>query len=374
MKLHRVIWCVILALVIMAAPALTEDATAAPNIPVKIFVDGNQLSSDVDPLIENGRTLLPFRACAEALGADVDWVKENNSVIMTKDDVTVVLFIGTNQATINGEPKVLDVKSQIKNYRTLVPLRFVGEALNCQVEWISATKTVEITTMEDVVVEYTNPLSQGEINSYKSDLLKLINEYRATKGVGNLVLSAEYSVMAQSHAEDMAAYNYIGSTSKRNGSLADRAANLNLYKPSEGLAVFSLEKGENIYNVMNSFKLDYVTNAVLLQPTAGYSGIGIAASADGSKIYVVLEVPATFGYFDTKPTTTDRNGKIILTGYANRNPVDVTIYKMSGNLTYEMYDVFSVTVKNGEFSYGIKNLPEGSYLAKIGNDSFTFTK
>lgn len=370
MKIRRVICC--LLLVIVLSPVLSVEA--ANTVPVKVYVDGNLISSDVDPIIENGRTLLPFRACAEALGANVLWVKENNSVVMTKDNVEVVLYIGTNKATINGDPKVLDVNSQVKNYRTLVPLRFVGEALNCRVDWIGATKSVEISTQQESPADYTNPLSDEEIENARTAFLANINDYRALKGIGNLVLSDEYTAMAQSHAEDMAACKYVGSVSKANGSLADRAAYFNLYKPSENLAVMCLDKNENFSVIMNSWKLDYLTNAVLLQPTAGYAGIGVAASADGNKIYLAVEVPATFGYFDTKPANVNSQGNIVLTGYANRNPVEVVVYKLSGNLTYEMYSVFNVPVENGKFAYGVKDLPNGIYMAKIGNDSFIFSK
>ena len=54
---------------ITCSPALMTEAQAADDI--TIFVNGNQLASDVAPILENNRTLLPFRACAEALGAEV---------------------------------------------------------------------------------------------------------------------------------------------------------------------------------------------------------------------------------------------------------------------------------------------------------------
>ena len=177
----------VLTLGLMLSAFPLNDALAANEI--KIFVNGNQLASDVAPIIENSRTLLPFRACAEALGADVEWIKSENSVIMTKDGTTVKLYIGTDKASINNQQYVLDVKSQLKNNRTLVPLRFVGEALECKVEWISATRSVEITTKQPTEpVEYNNPLTAEEIQWYQSQLLAAVNGVRTAKGIGTLSL------------------------------------------------------------------------------------------------------------------------------------------------------------------------------------------
>ena len=369
-------FCVSLVLMLgLMLPAFPlNDALAANEI--KIFVNGNQLASDVAPIIENSRTLLPFRACAEALGADVQWIKSENSVIMTKDGTTVKLYIGTDKASINNQQYVLDVKSQLKNNRTLVPLRFVGEALECKVEWISATRSVEITTKQPTEpVEYTNPLTAEEIQWYQSQLLTAVNGVRTAKGIGTLSLSAEYSALAQSHSEDMAAYGYLGSTSSRNGSLADRAAALGLYSPGENVAQLELTKDGSINAAVTAWQKNYLTNAVLLQPTAAYIGIGVAAVMDNpDKVYVTVEIPATAAYFSEKPSSVDENGCITLAGYCLRSSADIKVYKLNGNMTYESCETHSVQIDNGKFSLQLKDLEYGSYLAKISNDSFVFVK
>lgn len=50
--------------------------------PIRIFVNGNEVASDVAPQIIDGRTMVPIRFVGEALGADVNWDSQNNSVLI----------------------------------------------------------------------------------------------------------------------------------------------------------------------------------------------------------------------------------------------------------------------------------------------------
>lgn len=385
-----VILTTFLVVIFLFALMNTQAFATTVNTQIKILVNGNPLSSDVDPIIENSRVLLPFRACAEALGADVVWVQQDNSVIMTKDATTVKLYIGTNKASIDGKMQILDVNSQVKNNRTLVPLRFVGEALSCDVDWIADSKTVKITSgQNDDVTEYTNPLSENVINSYRSEILNAVNNYRMSKGIGIVSLSTEYNSLAQAHSEDMAKYKYLGSDSIHNGTLEERADKMGLYVPSENVAYIKIPvESENIVDeqylinqsvnavteILAGWKSDYLTNAVVLQPTAAYIGVGVAAIADDSSaIYVTLEVAATKSYFSEKPASTDENGNITLKGYSSLSEGSVTIYKLTDDMQYETSNEYNFQTNEGNFSINISNLDSGNYMAKVSNDSFVFS-
>lgn len=111
--------------------------------PIKVFVNEQSLVFDVPPVIINDRTLVPLRAIFEALGADVLWDGETETVTATKGDVEVKLVIG-GQALLNGQAVELDVPARIINDRTMVPLRFVSESLGYQVSWAEATRTINI--------------------------------------------------------------------------------------------------------------------------------------------------------------------------------------------------------------------------------------
>lgn len=90
---------------------------------------------NVLPVIENGRTLAPVRAVTEALGAEVLWNGETQSIIITKDEIIIELTIGSSVAMVNGEEITLDVAPEIRNERTLVPMRFIAESFDLNVEW-----------------------------------------------------------------------------------------------------------------------------------------------------------------------------------------------------------------------------------------------
>lgn len=113
---------------------------------VKVLINGQPLSFDVQPIIINGRTLVPIRAIAEALGAVVSWDEKTSSVTFKQNNTTVKLVIGDSLAYINDKSIKLDVPAFIISGRTLVPLRFIGETLKADVDWDEDTYTVKIKT------------------------------------------------------------------------------------------------------------------------------------------------------------------------------------------------------------------------------------
>src|SRR5690606_31267303 len=109
-----------------------------------VFVDGLELALDVPPTLKNGRTLVPFRGIAESLGAAVQWHKETSEVVMTRGNTVVRLVFGHHTAYINDRPVTLDVPAQVIDGRTLVPLRFVSEALDAEVAWDPDLRFVQV--------------------------------------------------------------------------------------------------------------------------------------------------------------------------------------------------------------------------------------
>ena len=125
-------------ILILSAIPITASA-ASWNITVKV---NNKAVAfpDQKPVIQNERTLVPIRFVAEALGYDVDWNEKDNTAVI--DGGKIILYIGTNKAKINGKSVTLDVASTVVHNRTMVPLRVVAETLDCSVDWIGETQTV----------------------------------------------------------------------------------------------------------------------------------------------------------------------------------------------------------------------------------------
>jgi hypothetical protein len=90
------------------------------------------------------RVLVPLRGVLEQMGARVDWNPSTQTVSAWRGKSRVKLAIGQNTAAVNGQPVNLDVPAQILNGSTMVPLRFVGEALGANVHWDNSSDTVTI--------------------------------------------------------------------------------------------------------------------------------------------------------------------------------------------------------------------------------------
>ncbi len=122
---------------------------------VRVTLNGEEMVFDVPAVTRSmdgmdGRTLVPVRPIAEALGATVLWMGENRQVIISTDERTIVLTLGSARAVVNGKNAELPggVPAVVAKYgeaeRTLVPLRFVSEQLLAQVDWDNDTFTAMV--------------------------------------------------------------------------------------------------------------------------------------------------------------------------------------------------------------------------------------
>jgi len=121
---------------------LALTAGAAP----RVIVDGVALNTRVPPQVEEGIILVPVRDIFEALGAGVTWDRTTGTIDARKGNDHVRLRIGADNAIVNDFVVPLSVSPRIENGVTLVPLRFVGEALGAKVSWNFLTRTVTVTS------------------------------------------------------------------------------------------------------------------------------------------------------------------------------------------------------------------------------------
>ncbi|KEF40102.1 copper amine oxidase family protein [Schinkia azotoformans MEV2011] len=125
--------------------------------PISVYVDGKQQSYSQSPVIENGSTLVPLRGIFESLGAKVEWNGSTQTVTAVKENTTIVLTIGSKSPTVNGTVKSISTPGKILNGSTMVPLRFVSEALGADVKWDGTARVVTIfsgAVAYDVVLEF----------------------------------------------------------------------------------------------------------------------------------------------------------------------------------------------------------------------------
>lgn len=131
-------------LLLLLTAVFTFAPVSAAAIDVKI--DNKKLNTDVPASIINDRTMVPMRAIFEKLGATVVWDDATKSITARKDGQTIKLTLNQKTAYINGSVNHLDSPPVTLSGRTMVPVRFVSEAMGCTVKWDAKTETVNIYT------------------------------------------------------------------------------------------------------------------------------------------------------------------------------------------------------------------------------------
>lgn len=139
--MKRFLWLTVVFLMLFTGllPALAQ-----PGGKIGVSIDGLPVAFDVDPVVENGRTLVPFRALAEALHVQVTWDQKTQTILGADGKNTITLKIGSKTAMRNGTAMPLDVPPKVLSGRTLIPLRFFSEAFACQVAWSPAENKIKI--------------------------------------------------------------------------------------------------------------------------------------------------------------------------------------------------------------------------------------
>jgi len=110
----------------------------------KIYINGEFMLTDTLPRIKNGRTLVPLRAFAEMMEFQVKEPDEKGRIEISKEGKTVAFTLGSLEGEKDGEKFKLEAAPEIINNRTLVPLRALAEAFECEVEWNGETTEVVI--------------------------------------------------------------------------------------------------------------------------------------------------------------------------------------------------------------------------------------
>lgn len=124
--------------------------------------------------------MVPMRAIFEALGAQVRWDGANQTAIAAKGEKQISLIIGSPTAYNWFTPIQLDQPPLILNGSTMVPVRFVSEALGCGVSWDALTNTVSIIRNDLAYISPTETSDRsvwkdvnGEYDNYNVDVMNI---------------------------------------------------------------------------------------------------------------------------------------------------------------------------------------------------------
>lgn len=128
---------------------------------LNIEVNGKKLELKDRPYVISQRTLIPVRDIAEAMGATVIWNGVDREVMVQLGDIKLLLKLDSTTVYVNGRATQSEVKTQIINSRTYVPLRLISEQLGAAVNWYQASQTI---TIDKAVASQTYVLD--EIHAY----------------------------------------------------------------------------------------------------------------------------------------------------------------------------------------------------------------
>ncbi|MGE7614983.1 stalk domain-containing protein [Paenibacillus sp. NPDC101420] len=206
------LWISILV-VLVVFPMMFQSSVKAAT-PISIIIDGVRLSTDQAPVMVNGRTMVPLRAIFEAFNATIKWNQKAQTVTATKDDTTIMLKIGSKTATINNKVVTLDVPGLNLKGRTMVPTRFVSEALGHEVGWNPKTQVVTITTsasnvgnagpVSNVVAQDVSDFGDGrdlQVSFTRAANESLVDHYR-------VLIVKSGNILNLSSAQTITSYNY----------------------------------------------------------------------------------------------------------------------------------------------------------------------
>lgn len=209
---------------------------------IKVYLDGARLEFDCVPIIRDNSTLVPFRKIFESLGMEVGWNGNENKGTAKKDGLEISLVTNDAVMYVNGEAVNLTTPPIIINNRILIPLRAVSEAAFADVLWDGETRTVTITSEDELLKK-----AAGEA-------LALTNSERAKRGLNPLTLDENLTRVADAHCADMISRGFFDHTNPDGKSPFDRLASEGIeYRlAGENIAAGQKNAADAVKDWMNS--------------------------------------------------------------------------------------------------------------------------
>ncbi|GEM_PF-4438070 len=113
------------------------------------LLNGQRIDMDMGvPFIDNDRTMLPVRFISEKMGAKVDWIEDAQRVEIFIDGKDIKFHINQTEYSVNGESYVLEAGARIADGRTYIPVKALASAIGRKVYWVGASRVVIIADKE----------------------------------------------------------------------------------------------------------------------------------------------------------------------------------------------------------------------------------
>lgn len=144
--------------------------------PIKILLDDTQIVLSSQPVVISGVTLVPISDILRPIGAEIGWNSTTQTATIKKDSTEIVIVIGQNYATVNGNKINLALPARLQSGRTMIPLRFVSESLGYNVQWDGVNRKIFVDTRipNGAKIYYSGMYKLG--SDIQTGLYKLIAE------------------------------------------------------------------------------------------------------------------------------------------------------------------------------------------------------
>ena len=219
-----------LLLTTMAVGMLSSVTAFAANVSMNLFyngknhaynakeivvkIDGKTMTpKDMPAVAIDGRTLLPMRQIAQELGCEVTWNEEAKQAYVVNKDYTLVFEMNKATGYKNGKTFTMDVPPMIVNDRTMLPVRALASALDLNVQWDDATRTVSIKTTANTTpttpTTPTNPTTPTTLATPSVNYVTLNKVTVPTSKTAEQTFSVQASGAVSSYEEVYVADNKI---------------------------------------------------------------------------------------------------------------------------------------------------------------------
>lgn len=143
--MKKIILLSFMAIAVMFIINKAEAATA----PIKVMKDNTYIELSVSPIKKDGRVLVPLSDIAKAFNVNIAWEQETKSITYVNNDgYTYKLKVDSTDVEIqkdnNSQTIKIDVAPMIYNNKVFVPVRFIAESFNTNVEWDSFYNVVYV--------------------------------------------------------------------------------------------------------------------------------------------------------------------------------------------------------------------------------------
>ncbi|MDR0271815.1 MAG: CAP domain-containing protein [Clostridiales bacterium] len=308
--------------VVLFAAALYVALPMYANSVISVYVDGECVEFiDQEPVIINGRTLVPIRGVFEQMGFAVEWLSETRQVKLLRHDAVIIITINSRTFYANGDTHDLDVPAQIIGGRTMLPLRAVLESVGYSLEWDSQAQSITIiwnAEEEEIIPEQTpepEPMATSEpsptptprptseprptptpspsptpinVSQFERRVFELVNEQRRLHGLSALTWDSNLAAAARAHSQDMADHDelsHLGSDGSYPGLRAHMAGADNLRNINQNIIGGRRTPEAVVERMMDSE--EYRFN--VLSDIYTHTGVGFAQRQHTHHVYYVTQ-------------------------------------------------------------------------------------